>query len=65
VAPLIPKLRRLSSGSDCFRTGTLGWEWTLRLHSTEGRSLETPGEAFDVARKVPLEAEMVASEKAT
>jgi len=41
------------------------WEWTLRLHPTEGRSLETPGEAFDVARKAPLEAEMVASEEAT
>jgi len=40
-------------------------EWTLRQHTTEGRSLEIPGEASDDGREPLSEAEMVASEKAT
>jgi len=40
-------------------------EWTLRQRTTEGRSLEIPGEASDGGRKPLLEAEMVASEQAT
>jgi hypothetical protein len=40
-------------------------EWTLRQRTTEGRSLEIPGEASDGGRKPLLEAEMVASEKVT
>lgn len=40
-------------------------EWTLQQRTTEGRSLEIPGEASDGGRKPLLEAEMVASEQAT
>jgi len=59
VLPVSKRRKHAFSGRQSQR------EWTLRQRTTEGRSLEIPGEAFDSGRKPLLEAEMVASEKAT
>jgi len=59
VLPVSKRRERAFSGRRTQR------EWTLRQRTTEGRSLEIPGEAFDGGRKLRSEAEMVASEKAT
>lgn len=59
VLPVSKRRERAFSGRRTQR------EWTLRQRTTEGRSLEIPGEAFDGGRKPLSEAEMVASEEAT
>ena len=58
---------KASSGSACLEAAAAmsQREWTLQQRTTEGRSLEIPGEASDGGCKPLLEAEMVASKKVT